>query len=291
MKINAIFDNGDDFATYYNNGNENKSGEVNLVYAESNRNGARQELKGLDTALELTRSNSNPTIICSFLPESYVASKFGNTYFALMAKKRVGFLRLPFAPSVLLSKYQELMQIEKTEDLLSIEINQMSTFDSQMGTIQHCVSSYFREDSERGRSAIAEAVVKARAVGAIGTDEEIAIQIRDFKYRTGNNLFVGKFFPGIFCDIQNTLIKDGKVNEKMLGILQNFSKTKPITLWTGATLEIESIKADLVSHNILWRLIPKEILYGAEVEIAYDDEELLVLTERYGFKVRDFVKV
>ena len=262
-----------------------------MVCAENNRNGARQDLKGLNDAFELTRSNSNPTILCSFLPESYIASKFSNLYFALMAKKRVGFLRLPFAPQELLLKYQELMQNEKAEDLLSIEINQMTSFDSHMGTIQHSVSSCFHEDSDRARSAIAEAVVKARVVGVTGTDEEVAIQIRDFKYRTGNNLFAGKFFPGVFCDVQNTLIKDGKVNEKMLGILQNFSKTKPVTLWTGAILEIDKIKADLVSRDILWRLIPKYMLYGAEVEIAYDDEALSVLTEKYGFKVRDFVKV
>lgn len=295
MKINAFFPNppnGESYTSILQRDIAKEEGEFYLVCAEYQRPGTNDSLadfKGLDIALTLD-PEVHPIIFCSFMPESYfLKDEYCNRFHALMAKKRTCFMRLPFTPEELVVKYKELLGDNKEVDTLAIEINRVETFENEMGRILHSAQSHFNNDSSYAKERIAQAVSEAKKIGATGTDEEIALQIKNFKRQPKNSMFVGKYFPGIFCDIEGTLIVDGKVNISMLSTLQDRALSKPITLWTGGdTKEIQKI---LLENNITWKLVSKTDFAGAEVEIAYDDEEFWVFAKNYGIKVREFIQL
>jgi hypothetical protein len=47
----------------------------------------------------------------------------------------------------------------------------------------------------------------------------------------------------------------------------------------------------LLKDDITWKLVPKPDFTGAEVEIAFDDEEFQDFFEKYGIKVKEFNKI
>lgn len=300
MKLNAFFpqppqgeDFGDILARDITN---NHSGELFLVCAEyrgADNSKTLTDFFGLDFALTLDRGDS-PMIICSFMPEAYFLKndELVHKFLALMGQQRVCFMRIPFTPADLEEKFQELMEDQREDDLLATDLNNLASYNDIMGTIQHRVSIHFRNEQKGSREAIASAVAEARErLGLTGSDEEIAMQIKNFRHGGNQSPFIGKFFPGVFCDIENTLLIDGKINSAMLEKLQELSKTKPIALWTGATLDMQSIQEKLIECGITWKLVAKTAFNGAEVEIAYDDEEFEIFFDKYKVKVREYIQI
>ena len=296
MKINDYF-LGVVFIPILKEKLQNEEGELSLVLAEYTKvegPGQRSEFLGLDIALSLD-SAKVPIIFTSYMPEEYFAHGSGYSekdkgkFHSLMARNRVGYLRLPFTSDDLLAKYNELIGNKKEEDILAIEINRINSFESKMGVIQHTAQRFIREDSDQARQIVSNAVSKAREAGAIGSDEEVAEQIKNFKHQPKSSIFAGKFFPGVFCDVEGTLIKDGEINIEMLTKLKELSRTKPITLWTGGN--VEELGKILAKNSIKWKLISKRDLTGAEVETSYDDEDFYVFFEKYGVKVQNFNKI
>ncbi|MFP4514976.1 MAG: hypothetical protein ACLFNO_03175 [Parcubacteria group bacterium] len=300
MKLNAFFpkpENGEDFGSILAKNITDKHPEkLFLVCAEYRGVDNSKKLVdcfGLDFALNLDRGNS-PMIICSFMKADYFLKKdkFAKKFSALMGQPRVCFMQIPFKPSDVEDKFRELLSDQKEEDVLATELNKAASYNDIMGTIQHRVSAHFQKKVEGSSEAIASAVAEAREkLNLSGTDEEIARKIKNFRRENEQSAFAGKFFPGVFCDIENTLLVDGEVNNEILKKLQDLSKTKPITLWTGAVADMKKIQEKLLRYGITWKLISKVSLNGAEVEMAYDDEEFDVFFDKYNVKVRKFIQV
>lgn len=296
MKIKAFFpapSNGPNYTDILTRNLADKEGEFFLVSAEYVRPGTNDNMSdfhGLDIALTLNPEES-PIIFCSFMPESYFAGdkQLSHKFYALMAKNRVGFARIPLTLGQWVAKYEELLLQTKEEDTLALEINLTTLYEEKMGTIQHRVQSCFRDDTEQSKSQIAWAVNEAKEIGVTGSDEEIALQVQNFKRKPVNSIYAGKYFPGVFCDIEGTLLKDGLINEAVLKTLQSLSISKPITLWTGG--DVDSLKTDLIARGITWKLVAKPSFTGAEVESAFDDEEFDVFFEKYQINVRDYTKI
>ncbi len=261
-----------------------------LVQAEYKRpelNNRSSGFQGIDIALELDPSEA-PIILCSFMREEDFATskKHSSKFLALMAKKRVGFLDVIRRPEDFYLKYIELVDSKKEENLLAIEINKIETYEKVMSVIQHSVSG--RVDNLKDPRAIS-AISKARDCGIVGTDEEVFQAILDFRHSTGSQKFSGKYFPGIFCDLEGTLFINGSLNTKLLDKLKELSKVKPITLWTSGDIEVYQEK--LFSNGIFWKLVSKLDFHGAEVEIAYDDLSYEQFQSNFGIIVRQFNRI
>ena len=293
MKIEKFCDN-EALINMFNNGLKDQNGELLLILAESklaDQSGRRSDFLGLDFASTIVEVK-NPIILFSFIPEESFANSDkdkADKFNAFMAKKGCGFLQFPFGSDLLLSKYNELLNTEKEEDTLAIEINRINSFETEMAKIQHCSYRSVGVNSDRDKEIVAKAILDVRALGLSGSDEEIINQIINFKRQPKNSIFAGKFFPGVFCDLEGTLLNENVVDNIMLELLRNLSKEKPITLWTGG--KVEELKKILIRNHIPWKLISKYDLAGAEVEIAYDDEDFSVFFEKYAIKVQNFNKV
>lgn len=292
MKINAFFPKeSEKFVDILQKEVSKEEGEVYLVCAEYRRPGTDDDLAdagGLNVALTLD-SELHPIIFCSVAPEHHFLKEFGNKFRALMAQRRTGFLQLPFLATDLEAKYKELLWDDKEVDTLAIEINSMETFENEMGIILHCSQSFFGDNSAYAKERIAQAVSEARKIGVTGTDEEVAMQIKNFKRKPKKSVFAGRYFEGIFCDVEGTLLIYGKVNEKMLKILQENEGKRPITLWTGG--DLKKIQEILFENGITWKLVSKNNFTGAEVETAYDDETFSEFFEMYQIRAKEFIKV
>jgi hypothetical protein len=293
MKINGFFGN-EGFISRLIEKLENVVGELNLVLAEYKEPGfARTDYKGLDIALSL-KPQEAPIILCSFMPENYFLENESTSskYQALMAKKRVGYLRLPFDTDQFLLKYNELLNDNKEEDLLAIEINNIEILQNEMGTIRHSIGHLTNadKDSDYSKVRIAKALIDGRKIGLSGSDEEVIDQIMNFNYQPiSNSYMVGKFFPGVFCDVENTLLINGEVNSEILNILNIQSRKNIINLWTGG--DLKEIKKILLKNHITWKLVSKYSFAGAEIESAIDDEDYSTFQEKYGVKVRNYHQI
>jgi len=280
------------FIERLNNELKNEEGDLLLILAESkydDQNSRYSDFLGLDFASTIIEVK-NPIILFSLMSEeSFANSDKADKFNAFMAKRGCGFLQLPFDSEQLFSKYNELLNNEKEEDLLAIEINRINSFERKMAQIKHRSYRSIGVNSDSDKEIVSKAVLEVRALGLSGSDEEIAEQIKNFEHKAKNSIFAGKFFPGVFCDLEGTLLNGDIVNNTILELLRNFSKEKPITLWTGG--KVEELKKILISNGIPWKLISKYDLAGAEVEIAYDDEDFSVFFEKYAIKVQNFNKI
>ena len=294
MKINFYWPTEVDVTSYFDSVRkdlENEEGEFNVVFAQK-LNG----YDGLDVALTLDPEKA-PIILCCFYPYEIVKEEASRSkFYALMGRRRVGFGRIPFdvhTPQQWLKKYHEVLLDKRKDDAIAIEMNNVFSFEERMGQIEHCAAHSFGKKTDFEKELIAEAVLRAREIGVTGSDEEVELQIKNFKRKPINSVLAGRFFPGIFCDVEGTLIIDGKVNEELFFKLTELSLKKNITLWTGGDVEKtrELFTRPNYDINIFWNILPKTYFTGAEVEVAFDDEEYSVLFEKYGVKVREFIKV
>lgn len=291
MEIKTYFDSNDSFIRI-NEALANEQGKLNLVFVEITQRGfSRSDFNGLDLALTLNPSDA-PLIITSFMPEdSFLEdNKISSKFQALMAKKRVGYLRGPFDAAGLLAKYKELLSDKKPEDLLAIEINRINEFQKEMALIKNFISWYVYQDSDEARGRINKALIDGRKIGLLGTDNEVIEQIINYTYQpVPNSFMVGRSFSGIFCDVEGSLLIDNKVNIQLLITLRQLSKWKQITLWTDG--DLEEIKKVLLANHITWKLVSKYLFAGAEVETAIDDDEYEVFQAKYGIKAKDYCKL
>lgn len=265
-----------------------KDCDLYLVKAEYQRPGKNDELtdfKGLDVALELP--DDRPLLFCSFMPESYFVKdkEMASKFFALMAKKQVVFLNTINSMDYFYDQYQILINSSKELDLLAIELEKDRREKEVLGKIKHVIG-HLSSESITYEQEVAKGIAQAREAGIIGSDEEILEKIMSFEYSKLAGKFSGKYFPGVFCDLEGTLFLSEQINQQLLEELKVLAKTKPITLWTAGN--IEHYQEKLLANGIFWKLVSKQDFVGAEVEIAFDDYSYERFQSEFGIKVRNF---
>jgi hypothetical protein len=267
---------------------DEKGCELFLVQAEykgSKNTFFNSHFYGLDVALSLS-SKGRPIILCSFMPGDYFLKNehLSLKFSALIGKNNIGFMDTINGPGSFYQKYLEVISDKKNDDILAIELEKKKRREHALARLKHSLGS------SPGTKRIALAVENARKEGLEGTDEQILQEIINFKPSHRKDYFSGKYFPGVFCDVEGTLLlKEGNVNSYLLQKLKNLSLEKPITLWTAG--DVKEYRKKLFSHNILWKLVSKHDFYGAKVEIAYDDLSYEYFLDEYGIEVDKFYQI
>lgn len=101
-----------------------------------------------------------------------------------------------------------------------------------------------------------------------------------------------KYYEGIFCDIDETFLIEGQINEKVFRMLKDYEQQeKKIHLWTGGgSIDIfQKILKKIFS--IEWTIFDKHDFKGCEVEIAIDDLPEEEFSIKYGIKFKIYIRV
>jgi hypothetical protein len=254
---------------------------VNVHFKES-EDDYRYQMKGLDVAAKLDPTKK-PIILFSVLEEKELMAI--PRFRALIGRRRIGFIKVPFKLNDFRALYQKLLKDTKTEDAVAIELAQLEERDRKMRILKHDLKPWLNVER------LAKIIQKAREeVGLVGSDEEIVEQIRKYEQPSKKQMFSGKNWPGVFCDVEGTLLVEDKVNQKALKLLENFAKEgKPITLWTGG--DPEEIQKKLFQKEITWKVVSKYDFEGAKVEIAIDDEPQAEFEKKYRIKPEKFIQI
>lgn len=257
-----------------------------LVSAEYNASGhdSDSDFAGLDVALGLPAEA--PLLLCSFMPESYFVGKvnLSTKFFAIMARKKVGFIDAFDALDNFYKKLVELDGGDKQEDLLAIITEKEERGKEVLMRIKHSFFNPSVGSSAQINAQIHAAIDAARAAGFQGTDQEILEIIKDFNCVYHPGRFAGHSFPGVFCDLEGTLLLGSKVNLSLLEELKRLSLVKPITLWTAG--DVDEYRRKLIAKGIFWKIVSKRDFIGAEVEIAFDD--CRDLNKEFGITAKTF---
>lgn len=252
---------------------------INLKKAEDS---FRSNNEGLEVAAELDPS-LKPIILYSVLPEKYFMTN--TTFQSLIGKGRVGFIQLPFTIAEFKTLYQQLLR--KQVNAVAVELGRLDNRDKVMAQLRHDLPKVLGIDATKVAHLITSAREKA---GLTGTDEEILQQIQKYERLPTKGCFANRYWPGVFCDIEGTLLVGGKINQKTFEILEKFANEgKPVTLWTGGNLELA--RKQLLQNGIIWKLVSKYDFEKAYVEIVIDDEPQNKFEEKYQIKAEAFIKI
>lgn len=127
-----------------------------------------------------------------------------------------------------------------------------------------------------------------KALGWTGTDDEISKKIMDYQPEPSSTVKQG-YFPGVFCDVDGTLLHGSKLNRTLVEKLHEYSIEKPVNIWTGGNAQ-EAAKR-LEEHGVLFPVLSKDQFKGSEVEIVFDDFPQNRFEKDYGITAREFNQV
>jgi hypothetical protein len=126
--------------------------------------------------------------------------------------------------------------------------------------------------------------VARERLGWEGSDSDIEQKIIAYAPST---VVEPAYFPGVFCDVEGTILKEGKLDDLLVKELASMSAATPVTLWTGADLKDYSY---LVS-NLGYPLLSKHWFRGSTVEQAIDDDPKELFEANYGITAKDYRKL
>jgi len=225
-----------------------------------------------------------PTIIYGFDSEKTIRRRELRIGMFL-SRPRTVYLHLPYEKETLNDILEKLGRKDVFINAAAEKSLALSEQAKKIGYLKHLID---HPTLDRIEKACREA---REELGWIGTDEEIMEQIRAFK-RGGimNKEFSGKVIPGVFCDIQGTLM-DYDAQEIQLEVLTMLkvyeTEGKTISLWSGG--EIDEFRKRLAKLEISWPLLSKCDFEGCVVEIAIDDKPAREIEKEYGIRAEQFV--
>ncbi|MFH0949533.1 MAG: hypothetical protein V1802_03525 [Candidatus Aenigmatarchaeota archaeon] len=261
-----------------------KSGEIDIPFPIAiinaeylpDQHSRRSDYKGIAEAEKAVHSG-NRAILYEFqtMPVMYLIHSFA----MLLAEhpNEIRYIRAPF-PLHEVTKAFDIPQYENPALLL---VTKSKEDELQISHLHHDIRYRREQVLEEAR----------KYFGWKGSNEEIESMLKakrnEIDIKKQPPLTQGLFLPGVFCDVQGTFLKNGKINEHLKKELEDYALEKPVNLWTGSDVG----KMAFQVGNVRYPVLLKGDYRGAEVEIAIDDLTLDEFEKEYGIKARTFKKV
>lgn len=100
----------------------------------------------------------------------------------------------------------------------------------------------------------------------------------------------GQDFADVCCDAEGTLITaSGEINPDVRQILDEAAPHRPITIWTGG--DLKAVEQKVRKAGIPYKVLPKQLLRGAQVAEAYDDMTQEDFFQQYGVVVVQYHQI
>lgn len=258
-------------------------------------NSGRVARLGLNTALrELEENREEPVILYSF--ESPSELFLDKRFRRAMSNPDVHFLRLPFALAQI-PGYLKLPAFRSQALEIAAEGEEKTDL---LKTLRH--------DYSHGQEEAVKAMQRARTeLGLTGTDDEITAILQDASI--GLELLEKNIgaLPGVFCDVEGTLQKNGEINQTIVERLLVYAASYPVTLWTGGDVKrisretgpkferfVENYteqKGSMTNLHLKTPILSKYAFRHSKPEIVLDDLAEEEFVRRYGIEPQQYIKV
>lgn len=253
---------------------------INVHYISSPQ-GRRSANHGLDVALERAHEG-RPIVLYGFQTKADMMND--PRFVALMGRKNVAYVRSPLTPDEVISAYAELQRSGKTDDELAQDLLRLEEVDRGVARLRHDLGR-----AEENPTAMTAWLELARNLGFTGTQDEIVSTVHGWQPQN-SGLFEGRFFEGVFVDVQGTLLaSDGTLNGEVVKQTEELAAGRPITVWTDA--DLKAIVPQLRKLGIEWKIISKFEMAGAEVDEVIDDLTPEEFEQQYRIQFRRYHKI
>lgn len=240
-----------------------------------------------ELAKEALATKVRPMIVAAFatqhVPESWAIRR-------LLAQEYVVFAKLIelFEAIALCHDIWNGKPVKKSVEQVKFNAK---TIEQSVGVILH--DMYPGKSAEGIRRAMARA---EEEFGIVGTEDEVRKQLEDLREKIKSGRFVeaeitgdDTVIPGVFCDVEGTLICEDQLIPGRIEMLANYVKTGPVTLWTGGSMgRLGSLLATL---GVPYPVVSKYDYQGKTVEVAIDDLPEAEIEKEYGIRAKKFIRL
>ena len=258
----------DTFDNFKNPGSFRNAVFIDATYCEDGR-GDLQAFKGVDIALRLLHANPEIVVILfTFAPAKLVA-KQNDKFNVVLRHDNVIFLQLPMNPATLEEDIKKAWENRPVTDPSATV--QYATY--QASVLMHGIKfDFLNPKSDQERSEMGKVAEQGRKIfkSKAGASDSEVLEFMDQLRHNREEVAKGKESPGVFCDIEGTILVDGQINSKVANLLNEFSKGgKSVFLWTDGDMEI--LAPILHNLGVRYPILRKMDFAGSVVEIAIDD--------------------
>lgn len=228
-----------------------------------------------------------PVIFYGFdTPERFVTSGMDAASYSHL--RNTGYIQLPFrAAEGLAVLYDRIVRNKNVENKALTLLSAVST--------KRYLTNVFLHDLYPGKKDYEATLQKVKEdLGITGTLDEVREKLEILrscdgsKSKTVAELAQGEVLSGVFCDIEGTLIVGGKINPAILEKLNEYSKDRAVTLWTGG--DAEDLRKRLALKDIHYPLVSKYDFYDCKVETVIDDLTPEKFLEEYGIIAEEYIQ-
>lgn len=203
--------------------------------------------------------------------------------------KNAGYVHLPANWTEIAKLYEEIVAGKKVE-------NKAMVLAGNAGTKKN-IARFLHHDLYPGKSNHVHALERAKnELGITGDAQEVRAKLEAlFKKDTRSTVIAelaqGEMLPGVFCDIEGTLLAgNDEVNPLVAEKLEKFSADRAITLWTGG--DVERIQKLLAKHSFRkFPLVSKYDFFGCKVQTVLDDLPAEEFEKEYGITCQEYLRV
>lgn len=212
----------------------------------------------------------------------------GNPAAPFFYGKNGAYFRVPFQLAEIIATIRRIQKGKKIENIAAMMVSKKKSKD-------HLISVFLHDIKPEGCGDFHERSLKIveEEFGISGTTKEVRAKLEKLQNQqkdSSKNIFVEtQVISGVFCDVEDTLIVNNAINQKILEKLQKYAETKAITLWTGGDLkEIEKVLDNLGITE--YPLLSKYDFESYQVEIVIDDLPQSEFEEKYKIKAEAYIQ-
>ena len=234
---------------------------------------------------EMIEAQKIPTIFYGFDSEISLRQQ-GNPAVPYFYTKYAAYFQMPSELIKWRITYDDIVNGRKIENIAVVLASKAGTKKNLIGILLH--------DIHPGKYGCEKGMETAKKeFGITGTIEEVRAQLeilQNQKISFAKKTMGKKIIPGVFCDMEGTLIVNDSANAEIVRKLEEYAKTRPVTIWTGG--ELREIYKLLRKNGITkLPLVSKYDFEGCIVETMIDDLEPEKTLALYKIKAKEYVKV
>lgn len=246
-----------------------------------------QHFHGLDIALERARKGDT-VLVWSPLTTEYMlmmeADGKAKNFSTLVAMPNADYIACPFSLDAFVEKANELIDGKKQGNSAVVASGTAREREQKIAVLRHSSVDHGRYPSDP--IAFLEDAAK---LGFFGTVDDVREALRAWS-RTLEGAYAGQEFPGLFIDVQGTLLLgENTLNGEVMEMARDAEQSGPVTVWTDG--DLSTITSQLRKLGITWPIVSKFEFKGATVEKAIDDKSQDEFVELYGITATSFLQV